>query len=63
MGRYGYAAFFAVMGGGVSAGIAGVLIGTMFRDDPGWAPLASGLVGLALAALIFSAVLRATRPH
>lgn len=63
MGRYGYSAFFAVMGGGVSAGMTGVVIGGLTSEDPAWAPLASGLIGLALAALIFFVVLRTTRTH
>ena len=62
MGRYGYSACFAVMGGGVSAGMAGVVIGGLTSEDPSWAPLASGVIGLVFSALIFGVVLRATRP-
>ena len=60
MARYGYAAFFAVMAGGVTAGIAGVLIGALSEPDPGWAPAASGGSGLALALIAFFGVLRAS---
>ena len=56
--RYGYALFFAVMTGGVTAGIGGVVLGEI-TDDAGWAPLASGLAGLCLAVVVYLAVLRA----
>jgi membrane protein implicated in regulation of membrane protease activity len=50
MARLGYALFFAVMAGGVAAGIAGVVLGALL-DDPSWARIASGLLGLAVATL------------
>ena len=50
MARLGYALFFAVMAGGVAAGIAGVVLGALFDDTPTWARAASGAVGLAVAA-------------
>lgn len=59
MGRYGYALFFALMAGGVAAGIAGVVAGELSRDAA-WAPVAGGIAGSGLALLVFTAVLRAT---
>lgn len=58
--RYWYALFFAVMAGGVTAGITGVCIDLFTGIDPTWAPVASGVAGLALAALTFTAILRAS---
>lgn len=60
MSRYAYALFFAVMTGGVAAGVAGVVIGEL-TNDVGWAPAASGITGLVLAVVVFATVLRATR--
>jgi hypothetical protein len=57
--RYAYALFFALMTGGVAAGVAGVLLGEL-TDDAGWAPAASGITGVVLAALVFLALLRAS---
>ena len=58
MARYGYASFFAVMSGGVAAGIAGVVLGALFDDTPTWARAVSGAVGVAVAVLTFLAVRR-----
>jgi hypothetical protein len=59
MARYGYAVFFAVMAGGVAAGVTGVALGALFDDTPGWARALSGLAGLASAAIAFKAIARA----
>ena len=58
MARYGYASFFAVMAGGVAAGITGVAIDALWRVDPSWAPVASASVGLVSALAVFATVLR-----
>ena len=63
MARYGYALFFAVMAGGVAAGIVGVVLGALFDDTPAWARAISGVVGLAIAALTFWAVRRTSAEH
>ena len=59
MSRYAYALFFALMAGGVTAGIGGVVLGEV-TDDASWAPAATGIAGLVLAALVFVLVLRAS---
>ncbi len=59
MSRYLYAIFFALMTGGVTAGIVGVLVGEL-SSEAGWAPALSGVCGTALALLVYVAVLRAS---
>jgi hypothetical protein len=56
--RYAYASFFAVMSGGVGAGVAGVVVGEL-SGDAGWGPVASGLIGTVLGAFVFALILRA----
>ena len=59
MSRYAYASFFALMAGGVTAGIGGVILGEI-TNDASWAPAATGIAGLVLAGLVFVLVIRAS---
>jgi hypothetical protein len=62
MARYGYALFFAVMAGGVAAGVTGVVLGALFDDAPGWSRVLSGAVGLGMATVVFKTIARAEPP-